>query len=82
MIENTQQRSETLMKRSGTVRNGHERSGTVRNGQERKMENGHGTVTITRKKRKNYCKYSLIKAAFFKTLKPVVTRTKKYILIW
>jgi hypothetical protein len=40
MIENAQEWSETVMKRSGMV-----------NGQERLVENGHDTVTLTHLKR-------------------------------
>ncbi len=46
------------MKRPGTVKV-HERLGTIESERshafERKVENGHGTVTLTRQKRKKHC---------------------------
>jgi hypothetical protein len=82
-IENAQERSETVngQKRSETVMNAQKRSGTM-NGQqqlgtiesersnalERIVVNGHGTVTLTRQKRKKHCihfKYCLV---FFKKI--------------
>jgi hypothetical protein len=54
-------RSKALIKRSETVRNGErqEHLGTIElersNAMERIVENGHGTITFTLQKRKNYC---------------------------
>ena len=54
MIENAQERS-------GSVKNGQEHLGTIEsersNALERIVENGHGTVTLTRQKRKKHCIY-------------------------
>jgi mRNA degradation ribonuclease J1/J2 len=59
MVENGQERSGMIIKQSGTVRNGQEHIETFEsersNALERIVENGHGTVTLTYQKRKNYC---------------------------
>jgi hypothetical protein len=56
--KNVMKRSKALIKRSGTL-NGQERLGTFEsegsNATERIVENGHGTITFTFQKRKNYC---------------------------
>jgi hypothetical protein len=72
-VTNDRKRSETLIKRLGTVRNAHERSGTVNgqgrwtvwndhtvqdHGPKRLQNHGHGTVTFTFLKRKKHCNLS------------------------
>jgi hypothetical protein len=62
MLMNAQERSRTVRigKHSGTV-NGQEHLVTIEsersNALERIVENGHGKVTFTFQKRKNYCSY-------------------------
>ena len=59
MIEDAHKTIENARERSGTV-NCQERLGTIEsernNAFERIVENGHGTVTLTRQKRKKHCK--------------------------